>query len=135
MCEALSNLGFGVRAPSFDVSLRSRFVFAVRRSRFQVRVFKQWIINSILDLKIMFLGKFYTLNSILESILNDSGHIIQNFQKSIFRCICCTKIRPLLPAEATAGAENKMALRSILYLNFTYQRTSDSGYLIEGLRV
>ena len=41
MCEALSNLvNFWVRVPSFDVSFRSRFVFAVRRSRVHVRVFK-----------------------------------------------------------------------------------------------
>ena len=41
MCEALSNLvNFWVRVPSFDVSFRSRLVFAVRRSRVHVRVFK-----------------------------------------------------------------------------------------------
>ena len=32
----------------------------------------------------MFLGHFCTLNSILESILNDSRHIMKNFQKFDF---------------------------------------------------
>ena len=82
----------------------------------------------------MLLGHFFTLNSILESILNDYRHIMKNFQKLDFLCIGCTKIRPLLPADATAGAENKMASRSILYLTVTNRRASDSRYLIEKIR-
>ena len=46
--------------------------------------FPTMVLNSILDLEIMFLGQVYTLNSILESILNDSGHIMKNFQKIDF---------------------------------------------------
>ena len=70
MCEALSNLGLGVRGPSFDVSLRSMFVFAVRRSRFQDLGF-------YLNFKSMLLGQFCTINSIPESILDDYGNIMK----------------------------------------------------------
>ena len=55
-------------------------------------------------------------------------------ENSIFRCVCCTKNRPLLPAGATAGAENKMASRSILYIIVANRRASDSRYLIEKVR-
>ena len=51
---------------------------------FQGRFYGKSIQNSIFNFKIMFLGQFCTLNSILESILIDSGRKMENYEKLIF---------------------------------------------------
>ena len=51
---------------------------------FQGRFFEKSIQDSILNFKNMFLGQFCTLNSILESILIDSGHKMEKYEKLIF---------------------------------------------------
>ena len=53
-------------------------------AKFQGRFFEKMIKNSILNFKIIFLCQFCTLNSILESILINSGHKLKNYEKLTF---------------------------------------------------
>ena len=62
---------------------------------------------------------------------------MKNFEKFEFlteKCIFFAVFGRVLPADASARAENKMASRTILYLNFSNSRALDSKYLIEKLR-
>ena len=73
---------------------------------FQGRFFKKVIQNSNLNFEIMFLGQFCTLNSILESILIDSGHKMKNYEKLIFWSKFCLKISKIPGHRARSRSSN-----------------------------
>ena len=73
----------------------------------------------------------------LKSVLSNPRYIMKKFENFKFlseKCIFFAVFGRVLPVDASPRAENKMASRTILYLNFPNSRARDSKYLMEKAR-